>query len=341
MKTVYTSSHKKHAPDKEFSFGEIISSFEKPERAEYIITEVQKRKLGAVISPNPYSLDKITRIHSLPYVDFLQSAYKQWEKEGFEGPAMGCVFNQHHNAKIPGHIEGKMGYFMADTTIALTETSWEAIEQSAYVALTGQSLISNGEKSAFALCRPPGHHATAGVAAGYCYINNVAIAAQGFLDNGAKKVAILDVDYHHGNGTQEIFYERDDVFFTSIHADPYVDYPHYLGYTDETGAKAGEGFNKNYPLPYGTDWSSYSVALEDAVKQVENYNPDVLLVSLGVDTFKDDPISRFKLESNDYFRMGKAIAKLGMPALFVMEGGYAVEDVGVNTVNVLEGYSDN
>jgi hypothetical protein len=171
---------------------------------------------------------------------------------------------------------------------------------------------------------------------GYCYLNNAAIAAQAFLDR-PQKVAILDVDYHHGNGTQSIFYERSDVLFTSIHGHPEAEFPFFLGYADERGEGAGEGFNFNYPLPAGSGWEVWSAALEQACNEIDSYGADIIVVSLGVDTFKDDPISQFKLDSPDYLAMGKRIAALGKPTLFVMEGGYAVEEIGINAVNVLEG----
>jgi acetoin utilization deacetylase AcuC-like enzyme len=154
------------------------------------------------------------------------------------------------------------------------------------------------------------------------------------------KPAILDVDYHHGTGTQTIFYARDDVFFTSIHADPSFAYPHFLGFADERGEGAGEDRNLNLLLPKGTDWSAYAEALDAALAAVKNFGPDVLLVSLGLDTFEADPICQFKLRSDDYLRMGETIARAELPTLFVFEGGYNIEHLGVNTVNVLEGFVD-
>jgi acetoin utilization deacetylase AcuC-like enzyme len=151
-------------------------------------------------------------------------------------------------------------------------------------------------------------------------------------------VAVLDVDYHHGNGTQAIFYDRADVMFASLHADPAVEYPYFIGYADERGAGAGEGFNHNFPLPHGTDWTAYAAALNAACRQLAAYAPDALVVSLGVDTFEHDPISQFRLRNDDYLRLGEAIGALGVPTLYVMEGGYAVDDIGVNAVNVLRGH---
>jgi acetoin utilization deacetylase AcuC-like enzyme len=174
---------------------------------------------------------------------------------------------------------------------------------------------------------------------GFCYMNNAAIASQAFLDQGKQRVAILDVDYHHGNGTQDIFYSRNDVLFASIHGDPSEEFPFFLGYADERGEGAGEGCNFNYPLAMGSPWSVWSAALDDACQRIAEYAAEVIVVSLGVDTFKDDPISQFKLDSPDYLAMGRRIAALGKPTLFVMEGGYAVEAIGINAVNVLEGFA--
>ena len=175
---------------------------------------------------------------------------------------------------------------------------------------------------------------------GYCYINNAAVAAQRLRDRGAARVSILDIDYHHGNGTQEIFYRRGDVQVVNLHADPMVEYPYFLGHADERGEGAGEGFNHNFPLPAGTAWAAWGAALDTACDLVAGYGPDALVVSLGVDTFERDPISRFRLKSEDYPRAGRRIAGLGLPTLFVMEGGYAVEEIGINAVGVLSGFED-
>jgi acetoin utilization deacetylase AcuC-like enzyme len=176
---------------------------------------------------------------------------------------------------------------------------------------------------------------------GYCYLNNAAIAAQYLVDQGHTRVAILDVDYHHGNGTQDIFYTRGDVLFVSLHADPRVEYPYFLGYADETGAGAGAGCTHNYPLPHGTTWETYGPALDAACRVVETFAPGALVVSLGVDTYERDPISRFRLRADDFLRLGERLAAVKCPTLFVMEGGYAVDDIGVNVVNVLTGFAES
>lgn len=190
----------------------------------------------------------------------------------------------------------------------------------------------------FSLCRPPGHHAGADFYGGYCFVNNAAIAAQYLRDNGAARVAVLDVDYHHGNGTQAIFYDRADVGYVSIHADPSSDFPYFLGYADETGTGAGEGRNRNLPLPRGSGWDRYAEALEAALGTVATLRPDALVVSVGVDTFEGDPLSGFRLVTPDFARLGRRIAAAGLPAVLVFEGGYALDALGTNIVSFLAGY---
>jgi acetoin utilization deacetylase AcuC-like enzyme len=338
MKTVYSDKHHLHAPAKEFLAGELVDNFEKPSRAEFVLAAIKERNLGDIIQPQDFPIDHILKIHTQDYVDFLMNGFDEWSKL-YSSNAFASAFNIQHNCtRPPKTIEGKLGYYLADTSLGLTKTSWDAIKTSVDVVLTAQNLILSGEQTAFALCRPPGHHATASIGAGYCFLNNVAIAAQYALDKGAKRVVILDVDYHHGNGTQDIFYSRDDVFFLSIHGDPSIEYPFFLGYEDEVGDGKGIGFNKNYPLPFGSKWNKYSEALSNALDKIKKYNPDQIIISLGVDTYMEDPISQFKLESNDFKKMGALIREVNIPTLFVLEGGYAVKEIGINVANTLEGF---
>jgi acetoin utilization deacetylase AcuC-like enzyme len=340
MLTFYSDDHHLHHGRCELIDGELKPCFEMPSRAEHVLQRVQDRRLGEVRVPQDFGLAPIARIHTDAYLQFLQTAWARWSADGnpqsdllpFTWPARTL------RSKLPDDLHGQLGYYSFDGGAPITAGTWQAVYSSAQVALSAQQLISNGAGSAFALCRPPGHHAASDLMGGYCYLNNVAIAAQAFLDQGAARVAILDVDYHHGNGSQSIFYDRNDVFLTSIHGDPRFEYPFFLGYADECGEGAGIDCNLNLPLPAGSDWSVWSAALESACQRIAAYGPDVLLVSLGVDTFKDDPISQFKLDSPDYLRMGQRIAALGKPTLFVMEGGYAVAEIGINAVNVLEGF---
>ena len=341
MLTVYSSDHHLHR-GVELKDGAITDSFENPLRAETVLAQVRAAGLGDVIAPRAFDRASYAGAHSARYVEFLAGAWDEWVASGRTCQALPLVWPVRampSAATLPDFIDGKLGFFAMDAGAPINAGTWGAVSASANSALTGADLLSNaGARAAFALCRPPGHHAGREYMGGYCYLNNAAIAVQAMLDAGAKRVAVLDVDYHHGNGTQDIFYDRADVLFTSIHGDPRFEYPYYLGFADEKGVGAGAGFNFNYPLASGIDWSVWSLALADACRQIAEYAPDALVVSLGVDTFKEDPISQFKLDSPDYLRMGEIIGKLGLQTLFVMEGGYAVEEIGINAINVLQGF---
>ncbi len=225
-----------------------------------------------------------------------------------------------------------------DSGTPLTAGTWIAAKTGADCAVNAAHALRLGERGTFALTRPPGHHAGADFFGGYCFLNNAALAAQHLLDDGAHKVGILDIDYHHGNGTQSIFYGRGDVLFASIHADPRTEFPFYLGHADETGEGAGLGCNMNLPLPAGSTPAQWFAALETACIKLAAFGAESLVVSLGVDTFAGDPLSHFALQSADFLRIGERIAHLGLPTVFVLEGGYAVAEIGINVVNVLEGF---
>ncbi|HEX5844153.1 MAG TPA: histone deacetylase family protein [Pseudomonas sp.] len=339
MLTFYSDDHHLHHGSCELIDGQLMPCFEKPQRADHILARVKDRRIGEIRPPRDFGRAPIERIHSAAYLDFFQGAWSRWVAQGGKGDLLPFTWPARTlRAVIPKDLHGQLGYYSFDGGAPITAGTWQAAYSAAQVALSAQAEIAAGAQSAFALCRPPGHHAAGELMGGYCYLNNAAIAAQAFLDQGRKRVAILDVDYHHGNGTQDIFYSRDDVLFASIHGDPAEEFPFFLGYSDERGEGAGEGCNHNYPLPMGSPWEVWSAALDDACQRIAEYGAEVIIVSLGVDTFKDDPISQFKLDSPDYLAMGKRIAALGKPTLFVMEGGYAVEAIGVNAVNVLEGF---
>ena len=231
-----------------------------------------------------------------------------------------------------------MGWYGMGTDSSLCEGTYAAALASKDVALSATQAVLDGDRAAFGLCRPPGHHAAQDQYCGYCFLNNAAIAAQYARDHGHARVAIFDVDFHHGNGTQDIFYHRDDVLFLSIHGHPKTSYPYFLGYAEERGTGDGEGFNHNYPFAAGTTYDKWRGALTDGLNKIASFAPDMLIISLGVDTFENDPISTFKLTSDDFTDMGQTIAAAGLPTVFLMEGGYAVEDVGINVVNVLTGF---
>jgi acetoin utilization deacetylase AcuC-like enzyme len=341
MKTFYTPAHLKHRPAMEFERGRMAPAVEVPERAESVRIALEARKLGPILAPNAFDDAAIFHVHDAGLVQFLEGAHATWRKlYGDDAPdaipsawpARGMK-SRHRD----GEIESQLGSYSFDTATPIMRGTWDASRAAVDNTLSAAAAIADGERTAFALSRPPGHHASADVFGGYCYLNNAAIAAD-WLARKGRRVAIVDVDYHHGNGTQSIFYGRDDVLFASIHADPSFAYPHFLGFADETGEGKGEGFNLNLPLPRGTDWERYREALGAALTRVKTFGADTLLVSLGMDTFEDDPIALFDLKREDYFHMGEMIAGAKLPTLFNFEGGYDLNALGEITVNVLEGF---
>jgi len=340
MKTIYSEKHILRDSKTELYGGELVPPLECPVRAEYIVKEIRKRNLGPILPPENQPRSTILRIHSEDYLDFLENCWHDWKAAGYKGEAIAtCIPSKRLSRGVPPReIDGRVGYYCLASETSISEGTWEAALCAADVALTAVKIINDGDSSAFALCRPPGHHAAQDAFGGYCFLNNAAIAAQSLLDSGANKVAILDVDFHHGNGTQSIFYDRDDVMFCSIHGDPLDAFPYHLGGSDELGEGKGFGYNHNFPLPPKTPYSFWLQALNRAITTIEAFNADALVVSLGVDTFENDPISFFRLQCDDFIDYGGRISKLNLPTLFVMEGGYAVNEIGVNVVNVLEGF---
>ncbi len=340
MKTVYSERHRLQDGKAELIGGKLLPCFERPQRAELILARVREVGLGLVLAPDAFGLEPLARVHAGNFLRFLETAWDGWVAEHGACDALPLCWPTRQLRQIePDTIDGKLSYFSFDAGTPITAGTWQAARSAADVALTAAELIAAGrERAVFALCRPPGHHAARDCYGGYCFLNNAAIAAQALLDRGAARVAILDIDYHHGNGTQAIFYERADVLFLSLHADPRQEFPFFLGHADETGLGAGADCNRNYPLPWGTGFARWSEALEDACGHLGTYRPDAVVVSLGVDTFKGDPISRFALLRDDFPIIGARIAALALPTLFVMEGGYAIAEIGLNAVNVLTGF---
>ena len=340
MKTLYSDQHRLHHANAELNDGQLMPCFEKPARADMVLEQVRRAALGPTLEPADLGEGPLRRVHADDYLDFLQTAWSRWQALGREHDMLPLAWPSRRSPgshRCPEDIDGQLGYYSFDAGAPLTATTWPALYSGAQVALTGAMQLREGDRQAFALCRPPGHHAGIDFMGGYCYLNNAAIAAQYLLDQGAARVAILDVDYHHGNGTQDIFWQRSDVLFVSLHADPKQEFPFFAGHASEQGGGPGAGFNINIPLPAGTGWEDWSLALGDALRAIAGYAPDALVVSLGVDTYEADPISRFSLKSEDYLRLGERIGAANLPTLFVLEGGYAVEAIGVNVANVLRG----
>lgn len=339
MKIVRSQEHRQHFPKGELYDGELVRPFECPERVDYINAALDAAGLTDIIEPTSVEDDLLAQVHDAGYLSFLQTAWAEWTALGKTADMIpSCFPARRMNTPVPEHVDGKLGYYAFAAESSITNGTWEAAYAGASLARTAQRAVSEGASSAFALCRPPGHHASSDYFGGYCYINNAAVAAQGFRNDGADRVAILDVDFHHGNGTQDIFYERNDVFFASLHGDPLHEFPYFLGHANETGAGTGEGFNANYPMLPGTSFDVWLDALDQALGRIVAFGADALVVSLGVDTFEADPISSFKLASPDFTTYGARLGAVGLPTVYVMEGGYAVEEIGTNTVNVLTGH---
>ena len=341
MLTVYSDDHRLHHGAAEFYRGRLVPCFEMPERADQVLDRVRNAGLGPIVPPDRFDRAALARVHTDDYLTFLETAWDEWVALGETGDALPYVWpaTDLRRDVPPAHIDGKLGFYSIDAAVPITAGTWTAVRASADCALTGARHLASGGASAFALCRPPGHHAGARAMGGFCYLNNAAIATQYLRDHGQARVAVLDVDYHHGNGTQSIFYERGDVFVTSLHGDPAVEYPFFLGHADERGAGEGLGANRNFPLPWGTTGAQYLAALDAALAEIAAFAPDSVVVSLGVDTFVEDPISHFELVAADFATIGRRIASLRTPTLFVLEGGYAVADIGGNVAAVLTGFA--
>ena len=342
MKTIYSKNHILRNSKTELYGGELVKPFERPERMDYILSEIKSRKLGPILDPTVSDIDIIHKVHKRDYVEFLNNAWQEWLALGLNGEALPTVWPSRsmNSNEIPTFIEGKLGYYCLANETSISEGTVEGAYEAVKVVLTATEMLEQ-EKSIFALCRPPGHHASKDQYGGYCFFNNIAIAAEKLIEKGANRIFILDIDFHHGNGTQAIFYDRSDVFFVSLHGDPLEAFPHFLGHANEEGTGEGIGYNCNYPMPPGTTYETWTKVLDEAISKIQTFKPDALLVSLGVDTYENDPISFFKLQSNDFFDVGRKIASINLPTLFVMEGGYAIKEIGVNTVNTLKGFEEN
>ena len=347
MKIFHNTRHAEHAGRQEMFRGRMVDCHEVPQRLQHVLDELARRPVGTLAQPAAdLPLDAaLRRVHRADYLDFLASAWSDWIAMDPGNAALDALpsvwpLAQPHAFRTdapPLNFAARLGQYAFDSGTPLMAGSWAAAREGAACALAAAQAVLAGERAAMALTRPPGHHAGPAFMGGYCFINNGAVAAQALRDGGLQRVAVLDVDYHHGNGTQTIFYERSDVFTVSIHGDPRTEYPFFLGHADERGAASGEGFNLNRPLPRGTGFEDWFATLQNALQAVADFAPQALVVPLGLDTFEGDPISGFKLRSADYLQLGRAIAQLGLPTVLTFEGGYAVAEVGVNTVNVLEG----
>ncbi|MEM1197301.1 MAG: histone deacetylase family protein [Pseudomonadota bacterium] len=334
MLTFFSENQFDHAPLRELNNGEWMDFAESPARLDAIL-----EKLAQPSPASDHGLEPIFAVHDAEYVAFLQSAHDEWLAQGRTGDAIGYAFPVRGRRPLKhDRIDARLGQFGYDAASPIAAGTWHSAYWGAQSTLSALSRVVGGETHhAFALCRPPGHHSGRDYFGGYCYLNNAAIAARAVQKSGLQRVAILDVDYHHGNGTQDIFYEDGSVFFASIHADPKTDYPYFWGHADETGAGDGSGATFNQPLKRGTRWDTYEPALDKALEHITAFDAQIVLVSYGADTFENDPISEFKLTTDDMQRIGAAIRTLALPTLSVMEGGYRIDALGLNVEAYLAG----
>ncbi len=334
MLIIASDEHRAHH-SLELSDGRLMDSWEGPDRAD-LIADALRSAGHTFAEPAPLDLELVGRIHTAEYVELLATAWDRWQEQddpppaamGFTWPTRGLAADRR-----PSDLIGQLGFHSFAADCSIVAGTWSAVQSAAAAAVTATDRVLDGT-AAYALCRPPGHHATADQFGGYCYLNNAAVAAQHLRDRGASRVTVLDVDYHHGNGTQSIFYDRNDVHFVSIHADPVEEFPWFAGHADERGTGAGEGWNLNLPLPRGTGRAAWFDALTTAVQAITTAGTDAVVVSLGVDTFEDDPLGTFDITTDDFTRMAEAIGEtatsLGAPLVVIQEGGYATEAIGAN-----------
>jgi acetoin utilization deacetylase AcuC-like enzyme len=338
VKIVYSPAHARHAPRSFIRRGVAVPNPEVPERAERLLASA--REAGhEIVAPAEFGRAAIAAVHDAGYLDFLATIHARWR--ALPGTGEEIVPNVHPNRHMAHRPEGPVGlagYYVADTGTPIVAGTWEAIVAGAHCALHAAELVLAGESCAYALCRPPGHHAYADMAGGFCYLNNVAIATEQVARRSGR-VAILDIDVHHGNGTQGIFYARGDVFFASLHADPADYYPFYAGHAEERGTDAGDGANLNLPVPHGTGDAGWLAALDTALDAIRRFAPTALLVSLGFDASEKDPLGVLRVTTGGFAEAAGHIAGLALPTVLVQEGGYLNDDLGRNLARFLAAFA--
>ncbi|MER9421124.1 histone deacetylase family protein [Mesorhizobium sp. M0317] len=337
MKAFFAEEQKRHDPKAFLSSGAPQPNPEQPERVERLLAGAKSAGL-MIERPREHGLGPVAAVHTPEYLAFLEHIFARWQR--IEGASAEVIPNIHPLARTgsyPASAVGQAGYHMADTACPISAETWQSALWSAWSAVEAAEAAISGAPAAYALCRPPGHHAFADVAGGFCFINNSAVAAQ-VLRKQAARVAILDVDLHHGNGTQGIFYRRSDVLTVSLHADPVRFYPFFWGHANERGEGPGLGYNFNLPLPRKSADAAFLEALEVAFQRIRAFSPDALVVALGLDAFEGDPFGGLSVTTPGFARIGEAIAKLGLPTVIVQEGGYLCDELGDNLTAFLTGF---
>lgn len=341
---VYSLRHRLHHPRREFEASDFQEPYEHPGRAEAIRAVLASDERFGFEAPDDWGLGPIEAVHDPGLIRFIEEAWTLYQID--HGPvhdvvpdvfALAALRSGASPGREPGPVGARLGWWCYETTTPLTAGTYDAARSAVDVALSAWSAVEAGAPLAYGLCRPPGHHAGRALYGGYCFFNNAAIVAQHIVASTNTRVAILDVDYHHGNGTQQIFYERGDVLFASLHADPERAYPFHSGFADETGTGDGLGANRNFPLRARTDDDGFCAVLSVALEVVDRFDPAVVVVSLGVDTFEGDPICDLALTTEGFRRCGALVAQLGRPLVVVQEGGYAGDALGANVRNWLLG----
>jgi acetoin utilization deacetylase AcuC-like enzyme len=342
MKFYYSEQQATHAPAHFLLRGSVASSPERPERAD-LLREAIVSANGRVTDPGVWDTDalrqRLRQIHTDRYLAFLETIVEEWQQ--LPGAAESVTPNVHptgHASHYPKHPVGRAGWHMHDMAAPLTKGSFSGIMASAASAQAAALAVVAGETSSYALCRPPGHHAGPDRAGGFCFLNNSALAAT-VLRERFDQVAIIDVDVHHGNGTQDIFWRRDDVWTGSVHAEPDDYYPFFWGAASEIGKGAGEGFNRNHPLPVGADGEAFMAALDSLLDEMsDTFTPDAVVVALGLDAHEDDPLAGMTLKTSDFTRMGHRLGRMGLPTVLIQEGGYPTDSLAGNLRAFLQGY---
>ncbi len=343
---VASDDHLGHSGLVELLAGREVPCFEAPERATVIRDALLATGAYDLVAPEEHGPDPIAAVHELELIDLVEHVWADAMADGRDParPLLPDTFLLREYAgrmpldQLPPGRHHRLGAYCFDTATPIVEGTARAARAAVDIALTALDLVLEGAPLAYGLCRPPGHHAGRNLIGGYCFFNNAAIVAQALVDRGAERVAILDVDFHHGNGTQQIFWEREDVLYVSLHGDPAAAYPYYSGFAAERGAGVGEGRTVNLPLAPGTDGTAYLAALEEALDAIRAFAPDApLVLSLGFDTFHADPICDLGLRTDDYALIGQRIAGLGTSVVALQEGGYAVDAIGANAVAFLGG----
>ncbi|MCK2182842.1 histone deacetylase family protein [Halomonas getboli] len=341
MKLFYHPDQERHAPETFLLRGRPAPSPEGPVRAELLSEGLAEAGL-ALTPPGDSDGDRLrerlTRIHSPRYLDFLETIHARWQAlpdaAEIVAPNVHPCGGGHH---YPRHPVGQAGWHLHDMACPITADSFAGILASAATAQAAAEAVAGGERAAYALCRPPGHHAGPERAGGFCFLNNAALAAT-LLRERFPRVAILDVDLHHGNGTQDIFYADGEVWTGSLHADPADFYPFFWGGADEIGEGAGQGANVNLPLPVGSNGAAFLAALDILIERLGEFVPQAVVVALGLDAHKDDPLAGLALETDDFATVGRRLAALDLPTVLVQEGGYPTEHLSHNLAAFMGGF---